>query len=1123
MNQLTRKIRSAVLLLIAAAIGIANKSAAQGFICYTPDPSTVPAPIPPETGPPDPDGWDPGPGFVGCVPSSTFFHDFYKKKENYIPANGDTKPLYLNKTIKVMIHVVNPELGYTGPKVNFADDSTDRALIAEIIEEASKMLTNVAVPSAPKSPICGSCHITDSRFRIEIVKDPTDPSRPFIKYHNMDLKFKNVFAGSSAGTGTYSGHIEDYLINPEKVMNIFLLYHDEGFGVVGIAQGNASQSSDMLSGFNSGVQFICMGNVFQVDYGSRQTASEEILHEIGHELGLKHTFDMTCDESLYDYAYDILGLDAYPGTKGSPCVPDKYTTFNVMDYGAWRWELTPTQIGRMHRNAHFLTCRKYIYNTYPEDKYHDHTGQGQLLPYEITQNETWDFDIKMYSDIVVKQGNKLTIKCKVLMPYHANIIVEPGAELEVDGGIISSSNDTTMWYGVTVMGNKAQSQEGSTINQGIITVKNNGLLENALSAINLWDALNFDPNKTGGIARIDHARFKNNRRSIGWHSYHNLTWRLTSSGWERTRLWPNRSYVYNSIFLVDDKMIRDPRAQVTMFDVDNINIRGCQFLHNMSYSLYTTKFFPYPEMSEAILSVGATMNVSDYTTVGGATQPSLIRGFITGIRSEVFGPVGYFKASNTRFENNQNGISTSALNSFSVKNNQFFINHPFSTGIVAKGIKMWSSNGFQVQSNQFDQSDLRFNREKCMGVDVDNSGSDNNRIQNNSYANLKVGNLSTRLNSNKIFSSSDDNYSQGLEFLCNNYLTNIGQAEYVFGSTAEPGGIRRVQGTDKDLAGNNFNASTRVFDTDIYMHDGSTTPKTQPIDKYYYSTLVPSEKPNKRTTNVAIDGKPINKNCTLPIEVTIDPGGIGDTWSSDAAAGATASLIAAYDDYSDDRHTKIDLALQAMNSPYADIERAILQMQNGQVQQGIGTYDAIVSSKPLTSEEQAEFALGGSLIRLIAQHYLSGTARWDSLDNSQADSLRYLRDHGKMWVRERACNWLGYALGEYCTREQNDVPDVGNMARHAEPGALEPTAAEGYLTIAPNPSSLNYDIRYQLLGEGWATLKVYDVLGRVVASIGLSPLQQHYSLQAQQWTNGVYLYQVTQGEQTLYHGKLIKQ
>ncbi|MCC6186518.1 MAG: T9SS type A sorting domain-containing protein [Chitinophagaceae bacterium] len=1095
------------------------------FKCYTLPGSAAPVPIPPDIiPPPDGDVGDTGPAFASCTPTSEIFHDFYKKKENYIPANGDTTALYMNKTIKVMIHVVNPELGYTGPKVNYADNPTDRALIAEIIEEASKMLKNVAVPALPKTAICGSCHVEDSRFRIEIVKDPSDPSRPFIKYHNMDLKFKNLYGGSTAGSGTYSGNLEDYLIDPEKVMNIFLLYHDEGYGVVGYALGSTSISSHMAAGYNAGIQYIAMGNVFQMPYPSRQTASEEILHEIGHHLGLEHTFDMTCDESLYDYAYDILGLDAYPGTKGTPCVPDTVTTFNVMDYGSWRWELTPTQIGRMHRNAHFLTCRKYIYNTWPEDKYHDHTGQGQLLPYEITQDETWDFDIKMYSDIVVKQGNKLTIKCRVLMPYHANIIVEPGAQLDVDGGIISSVNDTTMWYGIAVLGNLYESQEGISPNQGIVYVRNNGLIENALVGINLGDEINFDATKAGGIARIQDARFKNNRRSISWNAYHNLTWKLTASGWERTRLWPNRSYVLNSSFTVDEHMIRDPRAQVTLFDVDNINIKGCQFLHKMPYSYYTTKFSSFTEMSEAILSVGATLNVSDNTSA----KPSTFKGFMTGIRSEVFGTAGYFKVSNSTFENNQNGITTSALNSFSIKNNNFLVNHPFSTTIVAKGIKMWSSNGFQVQSNHFEKSSLRDDIQKCMGVDVDNSGSVNNRIQNNSYANLKVGNLSTRLNTNKIFDLLNDNKSEGLEFLCNNYMSGIVQSEYVFGSSAEPGGIRRVQGSEADLAGNIFNGSGALWSQDIYMQDAaSTSPKTQPIDKYYYSLLMTSEKPNKRSANVAIDGKPYNSNCTLPIEITIDPGGLGDTWpwTSAAAASATASLVAAYDDYSEDRNSKIDSALLAMNSPYADIERAILQLQSGQIAQGLARYDAIASTRVLTTEEQAEFALGASLIRLIAQHYQSGSLRWDSLSTVQIDSLRYLRDSAKMWVHERACNWLGFAYGEYCAKEQNDVPSyTGNNARRTDPNAadvpLEPTA---FLSIAPNPSHRYFDIRYQLLGEANAELSIYDVLGRKVLNTPLPAMQRQYQLDAEHWTNGVYLYQVTQGEQTLYYGKLIKQ
>ncbi|HQC60332.1 MAG TPA: hypothetical protein PK701_06335, partial [Bacteroidales bacterium] len=113
----------------------------------------------------------------------------------------------------------------------------------------------------------------------------------------------------------------------------------------------------------------------------------------------------------------------------------------------------------MHRALALKSVRRYVKNC-----------PYSPIPLEITENETWDFNIKLYTDIIIKQGVTLTITCKVLMPDQAKIIIEPGAKLILDGGTLTNACGT-MWQGIEVWGNRDLSQYPQS-NQGVVELKN---------------------------------------------------------------------------------------------------------------------------------------------------------------------------------------------------------------------------------------------------------------------------------------------------------------------------------------------------------------------------------------------------------------------------------------------------------------------------------------------------------------------------------------------------------------------------------------------------------------------------------------------------------------------------
>ncbi|MCC5924854.1 MAG: hypothetical protein JJT77_13810, partial [Crocinitomicaceae bacterium] len=158
----------------------------------------------------------------------------------------------------------------------------------------------------------------------------------------------------------------------------------------------------------------------------------------------------------------------------------------------------------IHRALSIKSVRKYIKDSpYASD-----------APLVVDQNELWDFDIQLYQDILVETGNTLTITCRVAMPEQAKIIVEPGAKLIIDGGVVTTFCENTFWQGIEVWGNHNLPQ--TEANQGVVELKNDGIIEYARNGIRAIKRLSsgYDWSKTGGIVRCMSGTFKDCRRGI---------------------------------------------------------------------------------------------------------------------------------------------------------------------------------------------------------------------------------------------------------------------------------------------------------------------------------------------------------------------------------------------------------------------------------------------------------------------------------------------------------------------------------------------------------------------------------------------------------------------------------
>jgi hypothetical protein len=97
----------------------------------------------------------------------------------------------------------------------------------------------------------------------------------------------------------------------------------------------------------------------------------------------------------------------------------------------------------MHRALSLTSARKYV--------------QGSpytTTPITITSNETWDFNTRIYQDIVVKAGATLTVKCFIDFSSQSKLIVEKGGTLVLDGCTLTCGQPGRMWRGIEVHGTR---------------------------------------------------------------------------------------------------------------------------------------------------------------------------------------------------------------------------------------------------------------------------------------------------------------------------------------------------------------------------------------------------------------------------------------------------------------------------------------------------------------------------------------------------------------------------------------------------------------------------------------------------------------------------------------------
>jgi hypothetical protein len=714
---------------------------------------------------------------ANCGRASDIYQDFFRYQQSYVPINNQTRPETVTKKIKMRFVIL--ERNNTGVvKSNFRP--ADEAWLYGMAGWMNDMLADLIAPNNPVTSVCGSCHINDSRFRLELTE---------IEYRN-DM---NTYSGIDASVDL-QGSKKDSILNIYFFVDSTSSWEPVGYpGEIGFSGGAWTQfGGAQMNPYNSTHMYIGIFNSYlsaiyhpiydpNIDFsGVLWQASNTLVHEIAHTLGLGHLQE----DIIGNWGQDPGGCsgidyleDAYPAACRMPYSDN--VTRNAMNCMQIRNYLTPLQIGRAHRSAHLGIVSKYIYPV----------NSVKQNVWNITSNQTWDFAIRMYQDIVVKSGNMLTIRCEVQMPPGSRILVEKGAKLVIDGGIVRAYHRRAKWDGIELVGDKTKGP--NLADQGYVELKSGALIEQAWGGIRnfTWD----NGAQGGGIIKADSSYFYNCWRGLELNDYPKYATNIS---------------VTNCQFLIDDMSAvwgNTPfETQITSWDV----LRGIKIHRNKFKILLNQGDYEQHKRRGGVLSSQSGMSIqyNDFDGFGRAVDAYYYSG--TAART--------MAVFHNKFINNTQSIAVSGGAYCDIRNNDISKMYRFNNNTIFDeeykghgiGIMLANTSGAYVGcNNRIDgtaQSDGVYFKPN-IGILAHQTASFGATILDNEVRNATVGTQTQR-----------SNYA--LNITCNDYESNYNAILVNPTSTSNVYNLKN-QGTGcistQKRAGNVFTSNSRDINSPI--------------------------------------------------------------------------------------------------------------------------------------------------------------------------------------------------------------------------------------------------------------------------------------------------------------------
>ncbi len=371
-----------------------------------------------------------------------------------------------------------------------------------------------------------------------------DPEKDiFDSYDKSYLNYINILASQTPG---YQKGFNAILTNDKDVYNEYVYNNPQNLEVWKLpgyksvydgASYSSNPTSDLAHDPLWHAPDYYIGHISGVDhYGGQAWANTDranwvagaFLHEYGHYFNLGHEFGCS---------------------------------HNVMEYANLRNSLSGCQVREMYTTLMTKNLRSSIICEDALD-----------FALNVVENETWNVNMRVLGDVIIKNGGTLTITCEVHMSPKGKIIVERGGKLIIDGGLITTDCEER-WNGIVVEGDVFNRQ----LNSGIVELKNYAIIENARTAITTfpyylpWNNGLLE-DYYGGIVQAENSTIRKCGRGVAFMKYgqavpdkswfRNVTFEKLDQG---VTLWANNGVTFkkckfntiskHGIFPYDSKII----------------------------------------------------------------------------------------------------------------------------------------------------------------------------------------------------------------------------------------------------------------------------------------------------------------------------------------------------------------------------------------------------------------------------------------------------------------------------------------------------------------------------------------------------------------------------------------
>jgi hypothetical protein len=597
-----------------------------------------------------------------------------------------------------------------------------------------------------------------------------------------------------------------YYLDPNLVGVDSQYEHEDGVTVVIVNTGHGG-----LIGFAPGgsQSHFC----WAIKYDSRTTA-----HEMGHVLGLEHTFESTsfwCNNSTLsnlaelangdechlrgDYTCDtppdVIGtLDYISDCEGriNGCLdPDDnpYNSIvprnNIMGYRSplnndtsCPFEFTAGQGLRMRTALENLSGFNNYYQLNTTIIRNDGSPE-----HVISANATLSGTILCYNNILIESETEVTVNGVIKMAKGRRIKVKPEAKLVVNGQLTSldegvcEAADGGMWQGVQLL-----PVGQSFLPHGAECYLNNAKISNAVYAIDVPLHLSF-LYKSPKLEATN-TLFYNNAISVNAFSLFATT--LTGGGLDFT----NCTFDVNEDFMGD----YDFQSHAFLVGGPNSNFYACEF----KQSLYPKEALSQYQVALHVVSTNVTVDHKylpcpsnvQCDVSGYFTKSSRFDNFGKGVLARSIGSLQPITIRNTVFKNcTLNGVETVNILTPQLTHNRVVIEAQNTVGF-----QITSTVLYEIQNNEFLTSQEANGVTVGIGVLAPNSSMTpmNNLIQNNKFTGLYNANYAHGLNG---FGD------MGLEYRCNQNYSSLQNDFFILNT---PNGIKINQGSVNEAAGNIF-------------------------------------------------------------------------------------------------------------------------------------------------------------------------------------------------------------------------------------------------------------------------------------------------------------------------------